>query len=45
MKCGTCGYKMDEETPLSAMGYPMHGRGVEEYVCMNPRCPKFGEKA
>ena len=40
--CPFCGDELEEETPLSAMGEPMHGRGVEVYRCDNPRCPRYG---
>jgi hypothetical protein len=43
MKCPYCGDECREETPLSAMGYPMYGRGVDDYICTNLRCSHFGE--
>lgn len=44
MKCPSCGQEMESEAPFSAMGERMYGRGVDDYVCMNPRCRKFGVK-
>jgi len=32
---------MESELPLSAMTYPMYGRGVDIEYCVNPRCPRF----
>jgi transcription elongation factor Elf1 len=44
MKCSECGSEMEAEAPLSAMGVRMYGRGVDDYVCQNPRCSRFGRK-
>lgn len=44
MKCSSCGSEMEAVPPLSAMGYPMHGRGVDAHICWNPRCNKFGRR-
>lgn len=42
--CPGCGQEMDAEPPLSAMGERMHGRGVDDQICMNPRCRRFGRR-
>jgi len=42
MKCPLCGHECEPEVPYSAMGEPMYGRGVEDYICVNPRCERFG---
>ena len=41
--CPICGDEMEEETPLSKMGEPMYGRGVETHRCTNPRCSRYGK--
>lgn len=40
-KCPVCGDEMEEQVPNFAMGEKMYGRGVETYVCTNPRCERF----
>lgn len=41
--CPECGSEMKNGGPhLSAMGEPMYGRGLDEYYCDNPICPRFG---
>jgi len=42
-ECPVCGGQMEEEAPMSAMGEPMYGRGVEICKCTNPRCSRFGK--
>jgi len=41
MNCSSCGDEMESRAPRSKMGEPMYGRGVDEYHCTNPRCPRF----
>jgi len=43
-ECPICGQERESEAPFSKMGEPMYGRGVDEEICMNPRCPHFGKR-
>lgn len=42
--CPECGEERESMTPSSAMGFPMAGRGADDEICWNPRCPKFGQR-
>ncbi|MCX9028494.1 MAG: hypothetical protein OIN86_09985 [Candidatus Methanoperedens sp.] len=42
--CPHCGEERESTPPLSKTGGRMHGRGVDEEVCMNPRCSHFGKR-
>lgn len=40
--CPECGNELKEgNPPRSVMGELMYGRGLEEYYCDNPKCPRF----
>lgn len=42
--CPHCGQERESKAPFSKMGEPVYGRGVDEEVCMNPRCSHFGKR-
>jgi hypothetical protein len=43
-ECPHCGQEKESGAPFLKMGEPMYGCGVDEEVCMNPRCPHFGKR-
>ena len=44
MKCPVGNYEMIPESPISKMGIRMSGRGVDNEICQNPRCERFGRQ-
>jgi hypothetical protein len=44
MKCSICGCeKKKRNPPLNVMAEYMYGKGLEEHVCDNPRCARYGK--